>query len=154
MSSDTRVFIVNNIKLSVDASEEEAFSVARRRIARLGVKGNRLSYSIYRRSVDARRKSDVCFVYSVAVSGYLPNISKERLSSLDVSILSANSLPIPKCGDAFMSAPPLIVGSGPCGLFAALLLAEHGYAPTLIERGGTVAERQGSVARFNNSYVL
>ncbi|MBO7304624.1 MAG: FAD-dependent monooxygenase [Clostridia bacterium] len=154
MSTEKRTFIVNNIKLSVNASYKEAFSVARRRLSRLGIKSAGLSFSIYRRSVDARRKSDVSFVYSVAVTGELPSPSRERLMEADVALLPPVSLSTVMLGEEKMSAPPLIVGSGPCGLFAALLLAENGYAPILIERGGSVKERQGSVSRFNTAQIL
>ena len=154
MKCANRVFIFNNIKLSVNASVEEAFSVAGRKLVKLGVKSGNYTYGVYRRSVDARKKSDVLFVYAISVSGILPPLSKERLLSVDAHELEIAPLPLPEPGEAEMSAPPLIVGCGPCGLFAALLLAENGYKPTVIERGGSVAERQRSVERFNLAHTL
>ena len=49
---------------------------------------------------------------------------------------------------------PLIVGTGPAGLFSALLLAENGYSPILLERGGSVRERKAAVEKFKNKIIL
>ena len=57
-------------------------------------------------------------------------------------------------GDESLLARPVIIGSGPCGLFAALLLAENGYAPLLIERGASVKERQKAVLTFKETGTL
>ncbi len=154
MSSDTRIFIVNNIKLPLNASVGEAFSVARKRLSKLNVGTNELKFRIYRRSVDARHKTDIKFVYSVAVSGRLPKLNSERLKSADITEMESVSLSRIASGAEDMKAPPLIVGAGPAGLFAALLLAEHGYAPIVIERGGSVAERKEAVRKFNEQQNL
>ena len=53
-----------------------------------------------------------------------------------------------------MSAPPMVVGMGPAGLFAALILAQNGYRPILIDRGGDVAERVSAVEKFRESGCL
>ena len=154
MSFDTPFLILNNIKLPIDASPEEAFSVARRRLSKLGINTNGASYSIYRRSTDARRRDDIRFVYSVAVSGDFSHANEEKLRSNDISLSDNEALPKISYGKKTLTAPPLVVGSGPCGLFAALILAENGYKPTLIERGGPISERKLLVERFNKTGFL
>lgn len=154
MSFSTRILIVNNIKLPVNASIEEAFSVARKRIKKLVPSTRDLQFSLRRKSVDARNKRDIKLVFSVAVSGELGHITSESLSGLDVTLEQIQDVPEIVKGSEPMCAPPLIVGSGPCGLFAALTLAENGYAPILIERGGSISERKECVARFNESKIL
>ena len=148
MSSQIRVFIVNNIKLPISASHEEAFSIARKKLSKLGLNTRNAEYSVFRRSIDARKKNDIFFVYSVSVRGLFPSVSKEKLLKGDISEPAAPELFDYNIGNEKLSAPPLVVGSGPCGLFAALLLAEKGYAPTLIERGGSIKERIKAVGDF------
>ena len=154
MSLNTRIFIVNNIKISVNASHEEAFSVAERKLKRLNVNLKNAKFSIFKKSVDARRKNDIKFVYSVAVETYSEKNTDFVKKDCDVAILNTHTEPDVSFGNEFMSAPPLIVGSGPCGLFAALMLAENGYRPVIIERGGSIQERESAVARFNSSQIL
>ena len=57
-------------------------------------------------------------------------------------------------GNQTCENPPLVVGSGPAGLFAALLLAENGYNPVLIERGSRISERQKTVENFRINQLL
>ena len=147
MSALTHTLVVNNIKLSVDASVKEAFSVAKQRLKRIGITA--LDMYVYRRSVDARHKDDVKFVYSIAARC----TSVPKNSVTDITPLT-DSNPVITHGDQPLSAPPVVVGTGPCGLFAALLLAEHGYAPIVIERGGSIKERSEAVQRFSNLGIL
>ena len=154
MLNGTAIIVVNNIKLPIDASSKEAFSVARKRLLSVGITSRDLSFSVYRRSIDARNKNNIFFVWSVAVSGEIPSVDTARLSAKDMTLCTDTPFPEISFGTEELSAPPLVVGSGPCGLFAALLLAEHGYRPTLIERGGSVKERQDAVFRFTESHVL
>ncbi len=154
MSLTTRVFIVNNIKLSYNASFKEAFSVAEQRLKKLNICKSDYSLSIYRKSIDARNKDNILTVYSVCVKGNLPCFSPEVLKKLDISEnIDERAIGI-EIGDAPLEHPPVIVGAGPCGLFCALLLAENGYKPTLIERGGSISERKEAVARFISSQIL
>ena len=154
MSLKARVFIVNNIKLPIHASIKEAFSVARKRLAKAGIPSENAKLFVYRKSVDARRKNDIRFVYSVAASGEFAKISEPALKNNDISVSDIQSLSEITFGDKPMSAPPLIVGAGPAGLFAALILAENGYSPILIERGGSVEERKKLVLQFNSTQIL
>jgi len=149
MSSCTRVLIVNNVKLSLNASFEEAFLVTSKKLKSVGVNTAGLSFSIYKKSVDARNKSDIFFVYSVRVSGEIPDIPKYKLEKISAQEISEGDVWDFERGSEPLSAPPVVVGSGPCGLFAALILAEAGYKPIVIERGGSVAERRAAVLSFN-----
>ncbi len=154
MNSKVRVFIINNIKLPINASQKEAFSLARKKLSILGLSCKDVKFSIYRRSVDARKRNNIFFVYSVAAEGDFPSVSKEKLTSLGMQELL---LPVDfdfEKGSECLSNPPLIVGSGPCGLFAALILAKEGYKPILIERGGSVAERMLLVDKFKKDRIL
>lgn len=148
------MIIVNNIKLPIDASSKEAFSVAKKRLSSAGISCRDLHFTVYRRSIDARIKSNIFFVWSIAASGEFSQLDEKRLAAKDISVLSENAFPKVVFGEEKLSAPPIVVGSGPCGLFAALLLAENGYRPVLIERGGSVKERQAAVSDFIRSHVL
>ena len=59
-------------------------------------------------------------------------------------------IPVPKK----MEHRPVVIGSGPAGLFCAYLLAEHGYRPVVYERGASVEERKKDVERFWNEQIL
>ena len=135
------IAIVSNIKLPVDASVKEAFSVAKQKLKKNGL--NATDFFVYRRSIDARRKDEIRFVYSVAARGDFTHAKP----SADYTIIAPTDVS-PELGDLPLGAPPLVVGTGPCGLFAALIMAEMGYAPIVIERGGSVEERKAAVNSF------
>ena len=65
MNSECYSYIVNNIKLPINASFEEAFSVSRKRFSSIGVDTGTAEFSIFRRSIDARKKDDIKLVFSV-----------------------------------------------------------------------------------------
>lgn len=153
MSSCKNILVVSNIKLPVDASEKEAFSVARQRLKKLRLLPEDAEFSIYRKSVDARRRDDLHFVVSVAVSGGFSSICAKADTYPDISFVS-QSEPEIKLGKERLDGPIVVVGSGPAGLFLALMLAESGYAPIVIERGGSVAERTNAVRVFNENHIL
>ena len=102
---------------------------------------------ILRKSIDARDKTDVRIVYSLAVETRagrgLPEYREGYRSLKDIP-KSRPSKPV----------KVLIVGAGPAGLYAALTLAEAGVRPVLIDRGGGVAEREIAVNRLRNEGVL
>ena len=136
-----QIAIVSRIELPIDASIQEAFSVAKRKLKRIGITANDLF--VYKRSIDARDKNAIKFVYSIAAKGDFSGFT----STNDISFTIQEQLKV-EIGDAPMQHPPVIVGCGPAGLFAGLLLAENGYKPIIIERGGSIAERKASVEAF------
>lgn len=153
MGSLTKRIIVNNIKLPTDASIQEAFSVSESRLRRAGIKLDGANFRIYRRSVDARVRDDIKFVYSVLVTAVFSNLNEKTLASAGASV-DKTEKPIPVFGNEKLNGRPVVVGSGPCGLFCALMLAENGYAPIVIERGGSVSERIAAIEKFKKSRIL
>ena len=143
--------IVGGVSLSPDADAREACDIVSKEIKRAGLNPARLRFEIYKKSVDARKKKDVRLVYSVAVtykdSDGSFDIGKLSRMSYTVSPLNRAKLDI-KRGEEPISAPPLVVGMGPAGLFAALLLAENGYRPVIIDRGDGILERCRRTAVF------
>ena len=141
-----QIIVFNNIKLPIDASVQEAFSVALRKLRKISAEPNGEPF-VFRRSIDARHKDDIKFVYSIAVRVNSSNVTERDLSLVD-SVIIEQAKPEIIFGTAELEAPPIVVGSGPCGLFSALLLAELGYDPIILERGGSVSERISAVDEF------
>lgn len=110
-------------------------------------------YYIRKRSLDARKKPELYYVYSIDVE--IKN--EERvLKSMKGKVQKVSSRPysVPEHGTARMSDRPVIIGSGPAGLFCAYLLAGEGYRPLIIERGAPVRERKRDVEKFWETGVL
>ena len=138
MSHSTHKYIVSNISLPVDASVKEAFSVVKRKFKKLGIGISDNKIGVYRRSIDARKKNDIKFVYSIYVDEVSVAIKDDVLKR--ESITEDKTTPLDfKCGDVKIHDPVIVVGSGPCGLFCSLLLAEAGYPVVLLEKGGDIA---------------
>ena len=147
-------YILGGIKLSPDEAPEVACRIAAAEVKRAGISPARLDFNICKYSVDARKKTDVKLVYSVSVrtkdgSPMMPlSKCKYTLSPLYSRELSLSY------GKEKMTAPPLVVGMGPAGLFCALLLAENGYAPIIIDRGDNISDRVIAHKRFKESGAL
>ena len=102
-----------------------------------------LDFKVYRRSYDARRKnSSITFVYVIDLVARDEAALLERLAG-DPNVRAApdtNYYPVGRA-PTNLSERPVIVGFGPCGLFAALLLAQMGFKPIVLERGREVRRR-------------
>ena len=110
-------------------------------------------YYIRKRSLDARKKPELYYVYSIDVE--IKN--EERvLKSMKGKVQKVSSRPysVPEHGSVRLSDRPVIIGSGPAGLFCAYLLAREGYRPLIIERGAPVRERRKDVEKFWETGVL
>lgn len=133
---------ISNVHIPLDYSDE---TIKNKSAKELRIDKNAIkSVSIFRRSVDARKKDNIYF-----------------LCSIDVELnINENSV-LKKCKNAVKVTPykydikewkggtsPVVVGMGPAGLFAALILAQSGAKPILIERGRDIDKRHDDVQKF------
>ncbi len=150
---DNKTYILKDIKLPFDLDSSVAIDVVRKKLKGLNLFSCATEFYIYRRSIDARKKQEIKFVYSVAVVGEWTKSEEERLVKANF-VLLLDSEPALEFGDEELKGRPLVVGAGPAGMFCALLLAENGYSPILIERGGSVAERAKQIESFASTKKL
>ncbi|MBO7296167.1 MAG: NAD(P)/FAD-dependent oxidoreductase [Clostridia bacterium] len=147
--------VIESITVPLDAQEQEVFAKARQRLKKIGQNPAQFSYSLFKRSVDARDRTNVQFVYSVLAlsqNGTYP-ANQALLQRQKIRLLQENHI-VPEYGQAPLTAPPLVVGMGPAGLFAALMLAQNGYRPIIIDRGDCVTKRVRTVERFYQTHHL
>ena len=134
----------------------EPVSSIRERIARMlkvsvpeiqGVK-------IVKESVDARNRKEIRFIYTADfhVKDEERILKKAKKLHLGVKLAPASGYTAPVSGfegsDQYKGMRPVVIGTGPCGMFAGLLLAEAGLKPLILERGRPVDERSRDVEHF------
>lgn len=100
-----------------------------------------LDWKILKKSVDARKKSSICLIYSLGIT-----VKNETTYPHLEKVLTPTLPPNPIRRTSPLS--PIVIGAGPAGLFAALKLSEAGTNPIIIEQGKTVEERQKDVDHF------
>lgn len=131
---------LNEIKLPLDHPPEAIRDAA---LAALGVgDAELLSCAVFKRAHDARNKNNIFFIYSLDVevkneAALLKKHAKnERIRvSPDMEYKPVASAP------AVLTQRPVVIGAGPCGLFVALILAQMGFKPIILERGKEVRQR-------------
>jgi uncharacterized protein len=101
-----------------------------------------LAVNLFRRGYDARRRSQITLVYTldVEVKDEVAVLARLR-GTPNVGIAPDTSYKYVAQAPAQLSARPVIIGFGPCGIFAALILAQMGFRPIILERGKVVRER-------------
>ena len=115
-----------------------------------------LNLEIVRRSVDARKKSEVCYVYTIdlTVENEIGILKKVNDKNIMLTNRKKYQFPKTEVSQKETKYRPVIIGAGPAGLFCAYELTKAGYAPILLERGKRVEERTEDVKRFWESGVL
>lgn len=115
-----------------------------------------LALSIVRRSIDARKKPALFFVYTVDVEVRNEARLLKRLNGKEgqIQTVEKKSYQFVQPGKTPLTAPPIIVGTGPAGLFCGYMLAKAGYRPVLLERGKEIHKRLADVERFWQDGIL
>lgn len=146
---------ISGLKLNIDHTDNDLVTKAAKelRIPSKEIK----SFIIVKKSIDAR-KSEVKYIYSVDVElNYKLEkelLNKKYIIKNNISLSKHKVYTLPECGNKKLNYKPVVVGSGPAGLFCAYSLALKGYKPIVIERGECVEDRDKSVNTFWNTGVL
>lgn len=146
---------ISQIKLSIDHADDALFQQI---IRVLNVKKDAvLSWNIEKQSIDARKKPEIFYIYSVNVS--VENETKvyrklKKHKQLNIQLYESHSYDFQGNGSEELIYAPIIIGMGPAGMFCGLQLAEAGYCPRIFERGACVEERMADVEKFWNTGVL
>lgn len=135
---------IKNIKINVNKEDLLVNKICNK----LKINSNDIKeYKIIKRSIDARNKEDILYVYEIDIDVINENkILKRNIS--DVSISKDEIYEIKTTGTNKLNHRPIIIGSGPAGLFSAYQLSLLGYKPIIIERGEEVDNRVKTVEEF------
>lgn len=145
---------VNQIKCKPGCSED-AIKKKTAEFLRVSEKEIR-NFSIVRRSIDARKKPNIFYIYTVDVEVQNEEKILKKFAGKEnfVQIAPKESYQFPASGKESFNEPIVIVGTGPAGLFCGYFLALYGYRPILLERGKCVDERAKDVEEFWKSGIL
>lgn len=130
---------INNIKIRKNLNEHELFEIA---IEKAHVKKEDiLNWHIHKKSIDARKKEDVHYNYSIdlEVKDEKKYKKLEKVKKFEIPSITIKNTSVTR---------PVIVGAGPAGLFAALTLIQNNSKPIIIEQGQAIEERKQSVDAF------
>lgn len=147
---------INQIKLPVDCRDEE-ISLQKKAAGLLRVEPSEiLSLSIVKKSIDARKKPDIYMVYTVdvRVADEQKTLKKSGAKNGQIQLAEEKTYCFPAVETLPDGARPIIVGTGPAGLFCGYMLAKAGLRPILLERGREVHRRLLDVERFFKDGVL
>ena len=138
---------LTEIKLPLDHSEDAIKTAI---IKKLQIAPEDLiSYSIFKRSYDARKKTDILLVYILDVETtqekqLIGNFKKDPhvMVTPDMTYRYVAQAP------SNLTIRPIVIGTGPCGMFAGLILAQMGFRPIILERGKAVRDRTADTFGF------
>ncbi|HEX7633692.1 MAG TPA: NAD(P)/FAD-dependent oxidoreductase [Noviherbaspirillum sp.] len=131
---------LTDVQLPLDHAEAELPAAI---LARLNIAADELiGYTVFRRGYDARKKSAITLVYTLDVELKNEAAVLSRLKGVPhIGITPDTSYKFVAQAPANLQKRPVIIGFGPCGIFAALILAQMGFRPLILERGKVVRER-------------
>lgn len=141
---------IQNIRMPLDYTEETLHYAAAKKL-QIPVKSI-LSLKVRRRSVDARKRGQVSFLFSLDLTvKQEAELLKKFTKDNDIAFVQDIPYAIPPCRS---TERPVVVGFGPAGMFAAYVLAKAGLRPIVLERGLAVEERMEKVRKFRQSGIL
>ncbi|MCL2774601.1 MAG: hypothetical protein FWD71_14825 [Oscillospiraceae bacterium] len=128
--------IVENIRLGIECTDADAIREAVKRLGKVSDSPGR----IYKKSIDARHKNNIKFVYSV--------LFEEDKEDNNFDCIQV------KPGENPQKSSPVIIGFGSAGIFCALVLAQNGYKPVVFEMGSDIDTRIKKVDKLFNESIL
>ena len=142
---------ISQMKLPVGHSDAQL----EKKISRLlKCPGTPFTYTIRKQSLDSRRKNDKMFVYTVDVEIKGEEKILKKVGNNNITLTNEKPYTFPEPGTSLLAHPPVIIGSGPAGLFCAWYLARAGYQPIVLERGEEADRRLLTVEKFWKDGVL
>lgn len=145
-------YIVNQIKLGLEQEKTDIEEKIKKILSKTGT--NMTSWKISKESIDARDKKNIVLVYSAEIETDRA-IPHRMLSKLNISEGERKKYQLPNREYInFLQKRPITIGFGPCGMFAALILAEAGLKPVVYERGEAIEDRIATVNRFWSKGIL
>ena len=139
-------------KLHINHTEKELRNAIKKE---LRITHDSFTYTIQKRSIDARKKQELHYVYALDI--VLDEKEEKRI------LAKAKGKVLPSKKEEYMYIPtgtkslphrPVVIGAGPAGLFCAYFLAMHGYCPIVLERGERMEDRRKRVEEFWNGGPL
>lgn len=143
---------INQLKLPISHSREDLLKKAAKT---LKINTSQIEdMTIIRQSLDARKKQELLFVYSIDCKVKQEKQILRKVNNNNVMLSDTVKYQFPESGTKKLSHRPVIVGFGPAGLFCGYMLAKAGYQPLILERGQAVEERQKTVDKFWKNGIL
>ncbi|RHU80058.1 FAD-dependent oxidoreductase [Ruminococcus sp. OM08-7] len=142
---------ISQLKLSITHTQAQ---LEKKILKTLKNPGSSFTYEIKKQSLDCRHKNDKIFVYTIDVKIKDEQKIVKKVNNNNIMLTKEKQYQFPQPGETPLIHPPVIVGSGPAGLFCGWYLAKAGYCPVILERGEEADKRQKTVENFWKNGVL
>jgi hypothetical protein len=141
---------VRQVSVRIEEDNLKEMICSKLRISKKEIK----NIKIKKRSIDARKKPDLFYVYEVDVEVLNEDLILKKNKTNDILKTPNEEYKFNVTGMTKLKSNPIIIGSGPAGLFCAYMLAKYNYKPIIIERGEKVEDRIKTVEEFWNTGKL
>ena len=144
---------LTNVKLPLNHQPEDLEQVI---LATLKITAEQLiSFSVFKRGYDARKKSNIILMYTLDVDTTKnEQLIAEHAKDQNIKVSPDTSYKFVGQAPENLTERPVVIGMGPCGLFAGLLLAQMGFKPIILERGKEVRQRTKDTFGFWRKKIL